>query len=480
MPMNDLTARERFAANMAALLRDDLSSYVHRAFLELYPGTSFLVAYYIRAICHQLERVANGEVRRLLILLPPRHLKSHCASVAFSIWYLARNPSKSVVGASYNADLAQTFSAQARRLIEASWHRAAFPHLQLDPRKASAEELRIRLSGGRRIATSVGGTFTGKGADLIIIDDPIKADDAFSETRRDDVFNWITSTVISRFNDPKRGAMIVAAQRLHVDDLPGRLLEMGGWEVLELPAIAVASQDVDIGSGLVWPRQRGELLHPERIDDATLVQIRTELGSAAFAAQYQQQPAPAEGHLIRPEWFGGYDHPLPRHGYEAVIQSWDLAVVPGNTNDYTVCTTWGLIGDHIDLVDVTRIRLEMPDIERLAIKLRKKWTPNLIVIEASHTGLGLYQYLRRREIREARTSTPRGTKAERMVILTPMLEAGQVRLPKYAPWLGPFLEECGQFPQGKFDDQVDTMSQLLRVVHKGSFEIRHCSRYRAR
>ncbi|KUJ80901.1 hypothetical protein AVO45_07705 [Ruegeria marisrubri] len=338
--MNDLTPRQFFAANMAALLRDNLHAYVHRAFLELYPGIAFLPAFYIRAICHQLERVERGEVRRLLIILPPRHLKSHCASVAFSTWFLARNPSMTVVGASYNADLAQTFSALARRILEAPWHRAAFPHLLLDPRKASAEELRIRNFGGRRIATSVGGTFTGKGTNLTIIDDPIKADDAFSEARRDDVFNWITSTVISRFDDPKRGAMVVVAQRLHVDDLPGRLMEAGGWEVLQLPAIAPVASEIGIGSGLVWNRERNELLHPERIDEGTLEQIRKELGDFAFKAQYQQQPAPTDGHIIRTERFGTYNKPLPRHHFEAVVQSWDLAVVPGNTNDYTVCTTF--------------------------------------------------------------------------------------------------------------------------------------------
>ncbi|MDU8912507.1 phage terminase large subunit [Aestuariicoccus sp. MJ-SS9] len=478
--MTDRTPREQFAVSMAALLRNNLHAYVHRAFLELHPGTAFLTAFYIRAICYELERVARGEVRRLLIILPPRHLKSHCASVAFSIWFLARNPSMTVVGASYNADLAQTFSAQARRLLEAPWHSAAFPQLQLDPRKASAEELRIRHFGGRRIATSVGGTFTGKGSNLTIIDDPLKADDAFSEARRDDVYDWITSTVISRFDDPKRGALVVVAQRLHIDDLAGRLMETGDWHVLQLPAIAPVSQAIDIGEGLIWNRERGELLHPERIDEATLEQIRKELGTAAFEAQYQQQPAPAEGHIIRPEWFGSYPKALPRKQYEAVVQSWDVAVVPGNSNSFTVCTTWGLIEDKIDLIDVTRVRLEMPDIERLAHKLYLSWRPNLVVIEASHTGVGLYQYLRQRGICEARTSTPKGSKEERMSVLTPMLESGQVRLPTAALWLEAFLEECGQFPLGKFDDQVDTLSQMLRVVRKGTHELRHCTRYKTK
>lgn len=478
MLSSDAGPLDPFAANMALLLRTDLSAYVHRAFLELYPGTPFLTAHYIRAICHTLERVERGEVRRLLLLLPPRHLKSHCASVAFSTWFLGHHPSKSVVGASYNADLAQTFSGLARRLIESRWHQAVFPNLALDPRKASAEELRIRHHGGRRLATSVGGTFTGKGADLIIIDDPMKADDAFSETRRDDVYGWITSTVISRFNDPKTGALIVVAQRLHVDDLPGRLIAAGGWEVLELPAIATAPAKVKIGQRASWNREIGDLLHPERIDLETLEGIRRELGSVAFNAQYQQRPAPAEGNLIRTEWFGTYDKVLPRNQYEVVLQSWDPAAVPGSTNDYSVCITLGLIGSHIDILHVHRQRHNFPDLQRAALQLRKTWLPNLIVIETSHTGFALKQDLEKRRFREVRGHNPKGTKEERMATLTPMMERGEVRLTGSAPWLDPFLEECGQFPNGKFDDQVDALSQALYAIKICPHEIRHASRYK--
>lgn len=475
---SDANPKQQFALNMAELLRKDLPAYVHRTFLELYPGTPYLYSHYIRAICHALERVERGEIRRLMILLPPRHLKSHCASVAFTTWYLGRNPTKSVIGASYNADLAQTFSGQARRLIESPWHRATFPHLALDPRKASVEELRIRNHGGRRLATSVGGTLTGKGANLIIIDDPMKADDAFSETRRDDVFGWITSTVISRFNDPKTGALIVVAQRLHVDDLPGRLIAAGGWEVLALPAIATRAEQIDLATGACLARNPGDLLHPERIDKETLDQIRRELGTAAFEAQYQQRPAPPEGNLIRNEWLKTYDIPLPRNQYEAVLQSWDTAAVPGNSNDYSVCTTWGLIGKHIDLLHVHREKHGFPDLQRAASQLRNGWAPNLIVIEASHTGIALRQTLRSQGIREVRDNIPSGTKEQRMAIMTPTLERGEVRLPSQAPWLETFLDECGQFPNGKHDDQVDSLSQMLFAVQRRPGELRHLSRYK--
>ena len=477
-PKFELSPADLFAANVAHLLRSDLHAYVQRAFLELNPGEQYLAALYIRAICYQLERVERGEIRRLLILVAPQHLKSHCASVAFSTWMLGRDPSRKVVGASYNADLAQGFSAQARRLIEAPWHRAVFPELALDPKKASAEELRIRNYGGGRIATSVNGTFTGKGAHLIIIDDPIKAEDAFSETLRDSVYHWITTTVMSRFKNPATGAMIVVAQRLHVDDLPGRLIAAGGWEILELPAMATAPVDIDVGEQLQWHREPGDLLHPERIGQAVLDERRREMGTAAFEAQYQQRPAPAGGNLIRTEWFKTYDRALPRPQYEAVVQSWDPAAVPGSSNDYSVCTTWGLIGMCIDLLHVHRERHGFPDLQRAALQLRQAWIPDLIAIESSHTGIALRQDLNKRGFRGVRGYSPTGTKEERMAVFTPVLEQGQVRIPKDAPWLESFVSECAAFPNGKYDDQVDTMSQMLFALKRRLGELRHISRYK--
>lgn len=478
MVPNDNCPHDRLARNMAHLLQNDFFAYQQRAFLELNPGSHFLYAHYIRAICYQLERIESGEIRRLLLLLPPRHLKSHCASVAFPTWYLGRDPSRKVIGASYNADLGQTFGGMSRRLIEAHWHRAVFPELALDPKKASAEEFRIRNFGGGRIATSVNGTLTGKGADLIIIDDPIKAEDAFSETMRDAVYHWITTTVMSRFNNPKTGAMIVVAQRLHIDDLPGRLIAAGGWEVLELPAIATGPAFIDMSDEVQWRREPGDLLHPERIDQATLDRIKRDLGESTFEAQYQQRPAAAEGNLIKTEWFETYDKALEKNQYEAVIQSWDPAVVPGNTNDYSVCTTWGLIHKKIDLLDVHRERHDFPDLLRAAKKLRRYWQPNLIVVETSHTGFALLQELQSRGFREVRSYSPSHSKAERMAAMTPFLERGEVRIPVVAPWLDAFLGECAPFPHGKYDDQVDTMSQLLFAVKRKLGEIAHITRYK--
>lgn len=472
------TGKELLRANMALLLRDDLFGYAHRAFLELHGGATFYAEMYVRAICYQLMRIERGDCKRLLIIVPPRHLKSFCATIAFAAWFLGRNPSKTVVSASYSADLSRDFGLQTRKLMSTVWHRAAFDNQTLDPQKTSVEEFWIAGSGGRRVATSVGGTFTGKGADLIIVDDPIKADDVYSEVMLEKCFRWITETVMSRFNEPKTGAMVVVAQRLHVSDIPGRLIEAGGWDVLELPAIAPVAVDISIADGIKWPRQAGELLCEERMDEETLNRLRSELGDMVFETQYQQRPAIPGGNLIKAEWFGTYKDTPSRSGYEGVMQSWDTASVPGDSNDYSVCTTWGFSGQNIDLLDVHRGRYGMPELIVTAKQLQQKWKPDLTVIEASHSGHALVQSLESAGVRGVRAMTPKHTKEERMAARTPVLASGAVRLPVKAPWLESFLAECSVFPNGKHDDQVDTLSQMLAAVARRPGELRFLSRYR--
>lgn len=478
MTSENHTGREMLAANMAHLLQEDLFSYVHRAFLELNGGTKFYAAMYLRAICYQLMQIEQGKCKRLLIIIPPRHLKSFCATIAFAAWYLGRNPSKTVVSASYSGDLSRGFGLQTRKLMGTAWHRAAFDNQTLDPEKTSAEEFWVKGDGGRRVSTSVGGTFTGKGADLIIIDDAMKAGDIYSETALANCFTWITETVMSRFNNPKEGAMIVVAQRLHVNDLPGRLIEAGGWEVLELPAIAPLAVDIPIADGLVWSRQADGLLCEERMDMETLDRYKSELGERAFETQYQQRPALPGGNLIKVEWFGTYEDAPRRSNYEGVMQSWDTASVPGDSNDYSVCTTWGFIGKFIDLLDVRRGRYGMPELVVTAKQLMQKWKPDLVVIEASHSGYALSQSLESAGRKGVRPFTPKYTKEERMAARTPVLASGVVRLPAQAPWRESFLSECTVFPNAKYDDQVDTLSQMLRAVAFQPGELRFLSRYK--
>ena len=459
------------------LYRDNLMSYVIRAFRELRGDVPLDVALYMRAICHLLERIERGEVKRAMILMPPRHLKSTIANVAFTAWLMGRHPGARIMSLSYGSDLAEGFSRDVRRLIEAPWHRAVFPGLLLDPRRASASELRT-TAGGYRMARSMGGAITGFGGDFAIIDDPMKAEDAQSETQRDAVYKRYSETTVSRLDKPIHGAILLIMQRLHEDDLAGRLLPSGDWEILELPAIETRVREVPLPGGATWTRCPDDILAPTHMDRGTLDRVRREVGSKTFEAQYQQSPTPAGGSIIRPEWFGTIPANLRRKDYEAIVQSWDTASVPGESNDYSVCTTWGLKGNYIDLLDVHRGQHIYPELRQMAFKLRQTWAPHLIVVETQDVGRSLCDDLMRQNHRGVRGFSPRHDKVQRMSAQTVKLERKEGRLPHDALWKEGFLSEVASFPNGKYDDQVDTMSQLLYALDRQPAELRHCSRFK--
>ena len=456
---------------------NSLYAFMRRAFAVLNPGDEFVDGLYLRALCHMLTLVAEGKVLRLIITLPPRHLKSQIVSVAFPAWLLGRHPSEKIVCASYSSGLADDFGRQTRDLMQAPFYRETFPNTLIDPKKSAVDEFHT-LAKGRRIATSVGGTLTGKGGRFLLYDDLMKAEDAESLVKRDNCYDWFRNTAASRLNNPKTGAIVIVAQRLHVDDLVGRLLPSGDWTHLNLPAIATETQVLPLGDNAVWTRYPGELLHPERFTQELLDERRREHGSSAFEAQFQQSPALPGGNLVQLEWFGIYEGTPKPDRYEAVAQSWDTASVPGIDNDYSVCTTWGLINDKIDLLDVHRAQYHYPDLLRAARTLRKKWKPKLIVVEKAGVGIALGNDLMRDGLRDIQALPAIGDKMQRLSLQSAKIEAGQVRLPKSAPWLEQFLLEMGEAPSGRYDDQLDSVSQMLLTLDRMPWQLRAISRYK--
>lgn len=456
---------------------NSLYAFLTRAFVHLNPGDEFVGGYYLRALCQMLTLVAEGKIRRLIITLPPRHGKSQAVSVAFPAWLLGRNPTEKIVCASYSSSLADDFGRQTRDLMTTPFYRATFPKTLIDPRKSAVEEFHT-LAKGRRIATSVGGTLTGKGGRFLLFDDLMKAEDAESLVKRDSCHDWFRNTAASRLNDPRTGAIIIVAQRLHVDDLVGRLLPSGDWVHLNLPAIATETQVVTLGDSAEWTRCPGELLHPERFTTEILEERKRELGSKAFEAQYQQSPALPGGSLIKLEWFGTYEGAPKPDRYEAIAQSWDTASVPGIDNDYSVCTTWGLINDKVDLLDVHREQYHYADLLRAARTLRTKWQPKLIVVEKAGVGIALGNDLLRDGYNDVQALSPKGDKMQRLSLQAAKIEAGQVRLPKWAAWLDQFLTEMAEAPNGRYDDQLDSVSQMLRSLDTEIWQLRGISRYR--
>ncbi len=323
----------------------------------------------------------------------------------------------------------------------------------------------VTTKNGGRFVVPVGGSFTGRGADVIIIDDPLKADDAQSDKARRVVNDWFSTTVLSRLDDKQKGAIIVVAQRLHEDDLPGRLLTEGGWHHLDLPAIAQEDQEIPIGPDAVHRRRKGEALHPEREPLALLEGIKREMGSLTFSAQYLQRPVPPEGNLIKRCSIKWYDSPPARTPGAQIVQSWDVASTTGDARDWSVCTTWLSFKRNYYLLDVWRGRLEFPRLKHQLIALARDHAPNRILIEQAGPGLHLIQEFRANPVPGVPMPIgikPAGDKLVRMEAQCARFEAGQVYLPREAPWLSELLHEILSFPNSRYDDQIDSISQFLK------------------
>jgi hypothetical protein len=271
-------------------------------------------------------------------------------------------------------------------VIDSAWYRSLFPAMR--PAKDTGLEL-VTTDGGSRYATSVGGTLTGRGADLIVIDDPLKAEEAMSELARKRVIDWYSGTLVSRLNDKQRGPIVVVMQRLHEDDLAGHLLEQGCWQHLDLPAIALEDTEIALGGSRTMHRRSGDILHPEREGIKALERIKAEIGSLMFSAQYQQRPVPLEGSLIRRDWIRWYETAPSRGIGVQVVQSWDVASTTAETRDWSVCTTWLIIKRSYYLLDVWRGRLEFPQLRRKLIALARDHRPNRILVEKAGPGLHL-------------------------------------------------------------------------------------------
>jgi predicted phage terminase large subunit-like protein len=354
---------------------------------------------------------------------------------------------------------------QFRAVVESDWYRELFPNTQW----AKSTNLDfVTTKGGGRYAVSVGGTLTGRGADLIIVDDPLNASEAFSEPARRKVIDWYVGALVSRLNNKGKGAIVVVAQRLHEDDLPGHLLRAGGFEDLCLPAVAVERQEIPLPGGRAFVREPGDILHPEREGRDVLERIKAEMGSLAFSAAYQQRPLPLEGNLCRREWIQFYER-LPELSLgDKIVQSWDIATSLGVKNDWSVCTTWLIQSNDYYLVSVFRARLEYPALRRKVIELAGQCHANAVLIEEAGPGANLLQDL---HVATPNGMTrpigvkPEGSKAERFGAQTAKIEAGHVHLPKDAAWLADFLDELLGFPASRHDDQVDSVSQFLSWAH---------------
>ncbi len=456
------------AAFLRALRRQDFIAFLQKAWPHVTAGELIDWNWHLDAIAYELSRVHSGDSKRLIVNLPPRNGKSKLISVIWVAYMLGINPSLNFVCVSYSGELSGKLARDCLSIMQASWYKELFPKTVISKRRSASLDFETSRGGGR-LATSITGTLTGRGGDIIILDDVIKPDEANSETTRNNVNEWFRSTLASRLNDKSSGAILCVMQRLHEFDLCGMLLEAGGWNHLSLPAIAPEATNIKLTLGLIYHREEGEILHPARENQAVLDELKASMGLGAFAAQYQQEPSPADGILFQADWFKEYGSDFDRSGYGDIIQSWDTAIKTGDGHDYSVCIKAILRGSDIFIIDVWRGKLEFPDLLRKCIELAQLHRTDTLMIEDKASGQQLIQALRmadERGVPRPLARTPDTDKITRAAGITSIVEAGQVFLPQEASWLSDFRSELLSFPNGKHDDQVDAFSQLLGWIRR--------------
>ena len=440
----------------AELLRHDFCAFIHRSFLQLNASTRFQPNWHIEVLAAKLEAVRRGECKRLIINIPPRHLKSHATSIAFPAWLLGQDPSMRILVVTYAQDFSDKLARDFRELMRSPFYQALF-----DTRPSSQAMSEYETTtGGYRLSGSIGGGITGRGADIIIIDDPIKADDAQSDNRRTSVNDWYDNTLRSRLNSQEDGAIIIVMQRLHIDDLVGHVTEHETWDVVAIPAIAEHDEiyefQTPFGTRRIT-RHDGDTLQPNLLSRDKLELLRRGMTEYNFAAQYQQNPQPPSGNVVKREWLKFYEPSERPPKFEQVVQSWDTANKDTELANYSVCTTWGLKDKRMYLLGVFRRKLDFPGLKRAVNDQVSLHSPTVVLVEDKASGTSLIHELRADglSIVEAAPSID-GDKVMRLRSQTAKIEGGFVLLPKEAPWLAPYILELIAFPNSRYDDQVDS------------------------
>lgn len=396
--------------------------------------------------------------------MPPRHVKSTMCSRTFPAWYLARFAGRRLILAAYEAEFAAMWGGRARALIERTGPQVFGVALSSH---STARHAWALTNGSEMYTCGVGGPLTGRGADILVIDDPVKnAQEALSSTYRERTYDWYVSTAYTRLEHG--GAIVLIMTRWHEDDLAGRILsgpEASEWRVLRLPALA---EDADpLG------RKPGEPLWPERFGEKELARIRAQLGSYWWSALYQQRPTPPEGSVFKRDWWR-YWRALPERADE-FAQTWDMAFKRTEDGSYVVGQVWARRGAAMYLLDQVRDRMDFPAMLDAVRAMSAKWPQaTLKLVEAAASGPAVISVLTS-EIPGIVAVRPEGSKEARAAAIAPVIEAGNVHLPDPAmsgyAWVRDFIEEWAAFPRGEHDDQVDAGVQLLRRWQTASMDV---------
>ena len=432
--------------NALSLASKSLAAYA----TAVYP--TFECSEHIRVIVEALEDVERGKTKRLVVVLPPRHGKSLLCSQIFPAWYLGRNPEKSVVCTSYGESLVADFGRAVRGFLTDPAHQAIFPRCRLSADVAAQNRL-ATIRGGFYFGMGRGGPITGRGCELLIVDDLTKDfEEAHSETIRKSTWAWLQHVGLTRLSPG--GCIVMVGTRWHPEDAIGKLLdEVSGCRFIHLGAISERDERF---------REAGEALWPSKFPLEVLRGIRASIGERAWTSLYQGKPSAAEGSIFKRDWLRYYSSPPEK--FERLIQSWDVAAKTGAANDYSVCTTWGAGPSGYYLLGLWRGKVEFPELKRRFGELAEMWGPDGVLIEDSSAGIPLTQELKLATNYPVIPIRASRSKELRAQSCTPVFEGARVFLPEGAPWLSDFTDELVSFPSSAHDDMVDSTCQALNYL----------------
>ncbi len=419
----------------------------------------FIEGRHHKIIGEKFNKIAQGKLKRLIVCLPPRHTKSEFASTFFPAWMMGLRGNLKIIQTTHTAELAVRFGRRVRNIIDSDDYQNVFPNLNLEADNKSAGRWTTN-QGGESFYAGVGGAITGRGADLLIIDDPVSEQDALSPTAMDGVYEWYTSGPRQRLQPG--GIIVIVMTRWSTKDLVGKVLKKQGddyadqWEVIEFPAIMPESDTP------LWP----EFWKKEE-----LLSVKASLPVSKWNAQWMQNPTAEEGSIVKREWWRRWETDVPAYSY--VIQSYDTAFSKKETADYSAITTWAVFEyldqEQIILLDAKRVRLDFPELKKLAWEEYKYWEPDCILIEAKASGTPLTQELRRMGIPVTAYTPSRGQdKIARMNSVAPIFESGMVWCPDQ-DFADEVVEEMASFPYGDHDDYCDSSTMALMRFRQGGF-----------
>ena len=459
-------------ALLNAILRSDLASFIKRSFNIINPSVKLLDNWHIDLIADYLTLATKGEIKRLIINMPPRALKSLSISIAWPAWLLGHDPSQRIIAASYSQTLSIRHAMDCKLLIASEWYKRLFPNMRIS-KSMNQKHKFLTTKNGFRFATSIAGTLTGDGGDFLIIDDPHKPNEIHSAKLRSKTIEWFEQTFATRLNNPRKGVIILVMQRLHPNDLSGHLLQQSQiWHHLNLPATAQnrityyfkSTKPLTLckltTSG--YKVQPNQLLHPKQLDHAKLKQLKQQIGNDNFAAQYMQSPVTNKIGMLSRKVIVHYSKLPAKPAF--ILQSWDTAIMVNKNSDFSVCSTWFVYQEQYYLVDILHQRLAYPQLKNHAIMLEQQYHPHQILIEDKASGHSLIQDLKHQGMLNIVPQKVKTDKLTRFAATIPLFETGTILLPKHAEWLEVIINELIEFPNSQHDDIVDSISHAINYL----------------